>query len=184
MDKRKIRLLVLDVDGTLTDGKIYMGASGEMMKAFDIKDGCGIHDLLPTACVDWSACRLKHPNSVPLQGIIPIIITARTSKILENRCRELNIQYLYQGCRDKAAKLRVVAETFGCIPDNNGIFDEIAYMGDDIIDLPIMRLCGIKACPSDAAPEVRKISDFVARHSGGNGAVREFIEWLTAPETV
>ena len=84
----KIKLLVMDVDGTLTDGKIYMGAEGEMMKAFDVKDGYGIAHILP---------RL---------GITPVIITGRRSGIVERRCAELGITELYQGVRDKLEKLR------------------------------------------------------------------------------
>ena len=156
-----IKLLVMDVDGTLTDGKIYMSAQGELFKAFDIKDGCGIQDILPKA------------------GIIPVVITARNSAIVENRCRELSIDHCYQGCRDKAEKLKEIANQVGLSSDENGVYHEIAYMGDDIIDIPCMRICGVVGCPADAAKEVRKIAAFVAAKSGGNGAVREFIEWIT-----
>lgn len=156
----KIRLLIMDVDGTLTDGKIYMSDQGELVKAFDIKDGSGIHDLLPQA------------------GIIPAIITGRKSKIVENRCQELGISHCYQGCRDKAAKLAELAEALGIRKDERGVYPEIAYVGDDIIDLPCMRLCGIVGCPADAANEVKDIADFVSPRKGGDGAVREFIEWL------
>lgn len=155
-----IRLLVMDVDGTLTDGKVYMSADGELVKAFNIKDGCGIKDILPTV------------------GIVPVVITGRMSKIVENRCRELNVEHCYQGCRDKAAKLREVAELFGLSVDKNGIYREIAYIGDDINDLPCMRLCGLVGCTADAACKVRNIADFVSSHKGGDGAVREFIECI------
>ena len=83
-----IKYLVMDVDGTLTDGKIYMGNDGEMMKAFDIKDGCGIHDILITA------------------GITPVIITSRSSKFLENRCKKLEITNLHQGIKNKIENSR------------------------------------------------------------------------------
>lgn len=156
----KIRVLVMDVDGTLTDGKIYMSSEGELFKAFDIKDGCGIHDLLPQA------------------GIVPVIITARESKIVENRCRELGVTHFHQGCRNKVAKLVEIAEQFGLKADNNGVYQEMAYMGDDIIDLPCMRLCGVVGCPVDAVDEVKQSAQFVSSHKGGDGAVREFIEWL------
>lgn len=155
-----IKLLMMDVDGTLTDGKIYMSAQGELFKVFDIKDGCGIHDLLPKA------------------GIVPVVITARKSAIVENRCRELGIEHCYQGSRDKAAKLKEIAEQFGLSPDENGIYQEVAYAGDDIIDIPCMRLCGTVGCPADAAEEVKKIASFVSTKRGGDGAVREFIEWI------
>lgn len=157
---KAIKLLVMDIDGTLTDGKIYMSAQGELFKVFDIKDGCGIHDLLPKA------------------AILPIVITGRKSKIVENRCRELGIVHCYQGCRDKAAKLREVADKFGLIPELNGVYQEIACIGDDINDLPCMQLCGVVGCPVDAIDAVKNVADFVSCNTGGNGAVREFIEWI------
>ena len=146
----------MDVDGTLTDGKIYMGYDGEIMKGFDIKDGCGIHDIL-----------------VP-SGIIPLIITGRESKILENRCRELCIRYLYQGVQDKRNKL------IDFLSDMGFNLSEVAYIGDDINDLPCMQVVkngnGIIGCPKDAVDAVKKIASFVSKRNGGNGAVREFIE--------
>ncbi len=102
-----VKYLVMDVDGTLTDGKIYMGANGEVMKAFNIKDGCGIKDIA-----------MAH-------GIIPVIITARESEIVANRCRELGITEVYQGVRDKVGKLREITDDF----------TKEAYIGDDILEL-------------------------------------------------
>ena len=156
IDKSHIRFFVMDVDGTLTDGKIYMSDYGELFKAFDIKDGCGIHDILPK------------------YGIIPVIITARKSKILTNRCKELNITRIYQSCSDKLSKLREVTD---------GELSTVAYIGDDILDLqciePVKEAGGIVGCPADAVEAVRNIADFVSSRNGGNGAVRDFIEWLT-----
>lgn len=155
---KKIKLLIMDVDGTLTDGKIYMGNDGEMMKAFNIKDGCGIHDILLPA------------------GIIPVIITGRTSKILENRCKEIGILDLYQGIHNKTEKLHHVLEKYCCSYEN------VAYIGDDINDLSCMKLIksngGIVGCPVDSAKQVIQIADFVSTKNGGEGAVREFIESL------
>lgn len=160
LKKSDIRLLVLDVDGTLTDGKIYMGASGEMMKAFDIKDGCGIHDILPGI------------NG----GILPAIITGRESKILEQRCKELSITYLYQGVADKKEVLNQLLQSLRLE------YREVAYIGDDVNDLVCMNVVkeggGIVACPADAVEQVQEIADFVSNRRGGNGAVREFIDWL------
>lgn len=148
----------MDVDGTLTDGKIYMGANGEMMKAFDIKDGYGIHDILL-------------PN-----GIIPIIITGRCSEIVERRCKELGISEIHQGIKNKKEHLMTYCK------EHNVMLRECAYIGDDLNDLPCIRLIkenhGIVGCPADAVKEVQDITDFQSRFSGGNGAVREFIEWL------
>ena len=151
---KKIEYFVMDVDGTLTDGKIYMGENGEACKAFNVKDGYGICHLLPTI------------------GAKPIIITGRKSKILENRCRELVITELYQGVRDKTAELRRQIDDLSAV----------AYIGDDLNDLSCMQTVkahgGLVGCPSDAADAVAQMADFVSVHAGGNGAVREFIEWL------
>lgn len=161
---RRIKFFVTDVDGTLTDGKIYMGNDGEMMKAFDIKDGCGIHDILIPA------------------GITPVIITGRKSRILENRCRELGITELHQGIRDKLSKLREILERYTALDEYVYDLSNTAYIGDDINDLAVMRAVkekgGAVGCPADAAGEVMKIADFAAGRNGGSGAVREFIEWI------
>lgn len=149
-----IRILAMDVDGTLTDGKIYMGPDGEAMKAFNIKDGLGIHDLLLPA------------------GINPVIITGRKSRIVENRSRELGITEVHQGVSDKVQKLKELA----------GDLSEAAYIGDDLNDLKCMQAVkaegGLTGCPADAAAEVRGLCDFVSEFRGGEGAVRDFIEWL------
>ena len=148
----------MDVDGTLTDGKIYMGVDGEVMKAFDIKDGYGIHDLLPKA------------------GIKPVIITGRTSKIVENRCIELDIETFYQGVSDKIQKLNQFLQERG------GKLCEVAYAGDDLNDLPCMLKVkengGLIGVPANAHKEVKVHADFVSSEKGGEGAVREIIEWL------
>jgi 3-deoxy-D-manno-octulosonate 8-phosphate phosphatase (KDO 8-P phosphatase) len=154
------KILVLDIDGTLTDGKIYIGEQGEIMKAFDIKDGYAIYKLLP-----------KH-------RIKPVIITGRTSKIVENRCLELGISEIHQGCLDKGEKLKEIALNNGLVLTDYGKIQGCAYIGDDLIDLPGMLLSEIVGCPSDAAEEVRNVSNYICKKKGGNGAVREFIEWL------
>lgn len=162
--KTKIRFLVLDVDGTLTDGKIYMGQSGELFKAFDIKDGAGIRLLLPKA------------------GIEPVVITARKSAIVQNRCEELGIALLFQNEGDKLAALRRVLSEYNTANGTDYGLAQCAYMGDDTIDLACMRAVkaagGIVACPADAVEGVRRIADFVCTKNGGNGAVRECIEWM------
>ena len=156
----KIKYLVMDVDGTLTDGKIYMGNDGEAMKAFNIKDGCGIHDLLPGA------------------GIIPLIITGRNSKIVENRCKEIGIVHFFQGVSDKVAQLRAFLE------EHDSTLQEVAYAGDDINDLACMRLIkengGIVGVPSNACLQVKEVADFVSSFAGGDGAVRDFVEYLAS----
>lgn len=156
----KIKYLVMDVDGTLTDGKIYMGNSGELCKAFNIKDGCGIHDL-------------AIPNN-----ITPIIITGRKSDIVLNRCRELGIEQIYQGISEKKEKLLSITSELSTV----------AYIGDDINDLscmePIKQAGGLVGCPKDAVKAVRDLADYIAQHDGGDGAVRDFIEWILNGETV
>ncbi|MCI9078420.1 MAG: DUF386 family protein [Lachnospiraceae bacterium] len=157
-----IKFLVIDVDGTLTDGKIYMGDRGELFKAFDIKDGYGIKEILPK------------------YGIIPVIITARESRILINRCEELGITELHQGCRGKLKKLQEVLYKYS---DNEPYtLANVAYVGDDLLDLqcmvPISEAGGISACPNNAAEEVLDRADFICNRRCGEGAVREFIDWL------
>ena len=150
----------MDVDGTLTDGKIYMGTDGEMMKAFNIKDGCGIHDLLiPT-------------------GITPLIITGRNSKIVANRCKELGIEEYYQGVSDK------VAELLQFLKNKGSDLSEVAYAGDDLNDLACMRKVkengGLIGAPANACEQVKRLADFVSPNKGGDGAVRDFVEYLVA----
>ena len=147
----KIKLLVMDVDGTLTDGKIYMGENGEVMKAFNVKDGYAIAHMLPE------------------MGIIPVIITGRKSKIVENRAKEIGITELHQGVRDKLAVLKNVAEKYNASPY------EIAYIGDDINDLDCIEYCGVTACPADAVDGVKRKVTYVCKKNSGEGAVREFI---------
>jgi len=150
----RIKLLFMDVDGTLTDGKIYMGADGEVLKAFDIKDGYGIHEILPA------------------YGIVPVIITGRTSQIVKNRAKELGIQELYQGYHDKEAILLEIMKKYKCSGN------QAAYIGDDVLDLVCMKHCAVNGCPADAAEEVKKACQYICTRSGGCGAVREFIEWI------
>lgn len=157
-----IRFLIMDVDGTLTDGKVYMGNDGEVFKAFDIKDGYGIHTIL------------KENN------IIPIIITGRTSKIVSNRAEELGINTLCQGVQDKLSQIEIILREKSSADNIAYKFCNIAYIGDDLNDLPAMQKIkkenGIIGCPSDAVKEVQVIADFICTYKGGNGAVREFIE--------
>ena len=147
----KIKLLVMDVDGTLTDGKIYMGENGEVMKAFNVKDGYAIAHMLPE------------------MGIIPVIITGRKSKIVENRAKEIGITELHQGVRDKLTVLKEVAEKY------NASQNEIAYIGDDINDLECIEYCGFTACPADAVEKVKNNCQYVSVLYAGHGAVRDII---------
>ena len=156
--KADIKVLIMDVDGTLTDGKIYIGENGELMKAFNVKDGCGIHDIL-----------------IP-RGIMPIIITGRNSEIVNQRCKELDIKNVYQNVKDKTQKLNDI------ISNLNISMESVAYIGDDINDLSCMKLVkangGLIGCPANAVNAVKEIAQFISCYNGGDGAVRDFIEWL------
>ncbi|MBR1726035.1 MAG: HAD-IIIA family hydrolase [Muribaculaceae bacterium] len=154
MKHNDIRLLVMDVDGTLTDGKINMGPEGEVFKSFNIRDGYAINEMLPA------------------HGIVPAIITGRTSQIVANRAKELHITELYQGKHDKLETLLQLMDKYGCTRDN------VAYIGDDILDIVCMRQCGLVGCPADACSQVKELAHFVSSYKGGDGAVREFIEYI------
>lgn len=148
-----IKLVVLDVDGTLTDGKLYIDNFGNEMKAFDVKDGLAIS------------------QSVKL-GIKFAIITGKTSKIVERRGTELGITDIIQGSHNKIEDLEKILKKY------NITYEETAYIGDDLIDLKPMKLCKFAACPKDSVKEIIEISDFVSSKNGGNGAVREILEKL------
>lgn len=155
-----IKYLVIDVDGSLTDGKIYMGSNGEMMKAFSIKDGYAFNYIL-------------NPND-----IVPIILTARKSAIVQKRCEELGITEVHQGKLDKLAALKeIVGEENLCY---------CSYFGDDQIDLqcmkPIKDAGGVVGCPADAVQEIKGVADYICLAKAGEGALREFAEWLVKPQ--
>lgn len=150
----KVKVLFMDVDGTLTDGKIYVGCDGEIMKAFSVRDGYGIVNILPD------------------NEIIPVIITNRKSEIIINRCKELGIEYVYQECKDKKSRIIEFTDGIGLKIDRDGIIHGTAYIGDDIPDIEAMKICEYVGCPADASCEVKKKSDYVCTHIGGDGAVR------------
>ena len=160
-----IKFLVMDVDGTLTDGKIYMGVDGECLKAFDIKDGYALHTLLKE------------------NGIIPVIITARKSPMVELRCKELGVTEIHQGVMNKQGCLKSIIEKYSS-EDHQYDLSNVAYIGDDLLDLQCMNLIkeagGIAGCPSNAAKEVIAVCDFISQYKGGKGAVRDFVEYLMA----
>ena len=150
---RQVKLVIFDVDGVLTDGGIYIGPQGELFKAFNAKDGLGVS--------------LWHKA-----GGKTAIITGRTSEQLSCRAQELGISRVWQGQRDKRAAYRELKEAFGLADE------EIAYIGDDLIDLPVMLQVGFTGAPADASPEVRRIASVVSGLPGGHGAVREVLEFL------
>ncbi|WP_300389879.1 HAD-IIIA family hydrolase [Fusobacterium sp.] len=146
-----IKLIILDVDGTLTDGKLYMDDKDNYLKAFDVKDGFAI--------VQW----------IKLGGIVAII-TGKSSEIVRRRKEELGIQELAQGVSNKVVELNKLIEKYGITKE------EIAYIGDDINDLGVMKEVGFSACPKDAVSEVLERVDYISSKNGGNGAVREIFE--------
>lgn len=158
-----VKILCMDVDGTLTDGRIYMGSEGEQFKAFDVKDGYGICHVLPE------------------MGIIPVIITGRRSGSLAKRGVELGVIDVYQGVSDKESCLEGVLRSKGL-----SLFD-VAYIGDDLNDLACMDLVvaggGVVGCPCDADPLVCAKAHFVSSRPGGRGAVREFIDWIAMSQS-
>jgi 3-deoxy-D-manno-octulosonate 8-phosphate phosphatase (KDO 8-P phosphatase) len=147
----RVRLLLLDVDGVLTDGRLYYGPDGEALKAFDVKDGHGI---------------------VLLRDHVQLgVISGRPGRTSEARLRELRFEHLVFGRRDKLEGYAQLAHLG--VPDA-----EVAYMGDDVNDLPLLGRVGLAACPSDAHEEVRAAAHFVARSPGGRGAVRELCDLI------
>ena len=148
-----VKLLVIDVDGTLTDGVVYIGNTGELCKGFYVRDGLGIMRAIKN-------------------GVKPIILTSRESGIVTVRAGELGIEEVYLHVPDK----REFLERY--LKDNGYGSEDIAYMADDINDYEAIQLAGLRGCPSDAVPEMKNICNFVSRFEGGRGAVREFCDFI------
>ncbi|MHB9131060.1 MAG: KdsC family phosphatase [Armatimonadota bacterium] len=147
-----IKLLACDVDGVLTDGTICYGSGNLELKSFNIKDGLGIK------LAGWS--------DLPV-----IFITRRSSDPVARRAAELGAQVL-QGAQDKEASLRMVAAS------RNLLVEEIAFVGDDLNDLPALRIAGLPIAVADAVPEVLEIAQYVTKSGGGKGAIREVVEYI------
>jgi 3-deoxy-D-manno-octulosonate 8-phosphate phosphatase (KDO 8-P phosphatase) len=150
---KKIKLLLLDVDGVLTDGRIILDSRGNELKAFHVRDGLGIKLAQRT-------------------GIMVGIITGRRSDVVELRARELGIQEVHQGALEKITVYDALLEKYQLRDD------EVAYMGDDIVDLDIFHRVGIAVAVADSDPAIKSHVDLVTKTSGGRGAVREFINIL------
>jgi 3-deoxy-D-manno-octulosonate 8-phosphate phosphatase (KDO 8-P phosphatase) len=147
----RVRLVLLDVDGVLTDGRLWYGPEGEALKAFDVRDGHGV--VLLRDQVDFG------------------VVSGRTGRTSEARLRDLRFKHLVFGERDKLEGYARLAHLG--IPDA-----EVAYMGDDVNDVPLLRKVGLSACPADAHPDVMAAVHFVARSPGGRGAVRELCDLI------
>ncbi|HZV70967.1 MAG TPA: HAD hydrolase family protein [Saprospiraceae bacterium] len=148
----RIKMLVLDVDGTLTDGGVYIDANGVQSKKFNIRDGMGITLLEETGVV------------------VGIISHSRSQTILDERARMLGIQYVYSG---KESKLEVLNKWMDELSFTS---EQIAYIGDDVNDIELLETAGLSACPSDAHFKVLQVVDIVLQREGGKGCVREFID--------
>jgi 3-deoxy-D-manno-octulosonate 8-phosphate phosphatase (KDO 8-P phosphatase) len=148
-----IRLLLMDVDGTMSDGRLHYNTEWVESKSFDVKDGFGI----------WM---------IQSVGIKVGIVTGRESRIVTERARELNIEIVYQGRHYKDEVLNDIQNNYD-LQD-----DEVAYIGDDLFDLPLLKRAGFAAAPADAHPEVKDFVDFVSQYDGGRGAVREVCELI------
>ncbi|MEF3694513.1 MAG: HAD-IIIA family hydrolase [Candidatus Cloacimonadota bacterium] len=149
----RISLLIFDCDGVLTDGRIIYDSTGLELKNFDAHDGMGFLILRQTE-------------------IKTAVITGRSSELLARRCRDLKINYVYQGIANKLEKTEELLKELGLG------WDAVAYMGDDWNDIPTMNKAAFSAAPSDALEEIRNLADFVTAASGGRGAVREFIRHI------
>ena len=149
-----IELIVLDVDGTLTDGKIIYTSNGDELKNFDVKDGLAI--------TTWT----KH------LGKKAAIITGRTSKLVEKRAQDLGITHLYQGIHNKDEVLEKI------LKEENLTWKQTATIGDDLNDLKMSKKAGISFAPNDAAAYIKDNVNIICKKNGGNGAVREMVEFI------
>ena len=152
-DFATIKLLLLDVDGVMTDGRITYDNVGDELKSFDVKDGHGLK-LLQRA------------------GIKIGIITGRQSAVVARRAAELGIELVYQGAKDKLVPFNEILEKLRISPE------EVAYVGDDVVDLPVMRRVGFAITVADAVEDVKPFADLVTTRDGGRGAVREVCDFL------
>ncbi|OON39274.1 3-deoxy-D-manno-octulosonate 8-phosphate phosphatase [Izhakiella australiensis] len=150
---RAIKLLICDVDGVMSDGVIYQGNNGEELKAFNVRDGYGVRCLLTS-------------------GIEVAIITGRKAKLLEDRCATLGITHLYQGQSDKLLAFAELVDKLSLAPE------QIAYIGDDLIDWPVMARVGLSVTVADAHPALLPRADYTTRIAGGRGAVREICDLI------
>lgn len=150
---KKIKLLVLDVDGVLTDGSLFYSKDGELLKRFNVRDGQGI--------------KLAQAYNLEIA-----IVSARETEIVKNRFTELGVKHIYQHCYDKSKKIKELASELKIS------IEEIAYIGDDILDIPPLEIVGLPICPKDAHPSAMSKAKLVTEASGGAGCVREIIDLI------
>jgi 3-deoxy-D-manno-octulosonate 8-phosphate phosphatase (KDO 8-P phosphatase) len=150
---KKIRILILDVDGVMTDGSIILDNDGNEYKRFHVRDGHGVRMLLRA-------------------GIRGAIITGRRSEVVERRARELGISEVHQGVLDKLKVYEQILNKYGYKDE------EVAFMGDDIVDSEILKRVGLSAVPADAEAGAKRWASFVSSRNGGRGAVRELVNLI------
>ena len=157
---KQIKLLILDVDGVLTNNSVYIGSDGNEFKGFNIQDGFGIHLLQAKAKVKVA------------------LLSGKYSKSTEFRAKELDIEMVYNGYTDKAQVLEEIKLKTALD------YSEMAYMGDDFADIPVLRKTGVAITVKNARPEVKKICQYVTKDSGGDGAVREVIDLILKAKNI
>lgn len=150
----KIKLLLTDVDGVLTDNGVYYGESGEVLKRFSIRDGMGVERLRKLCGIDTG------------------IVTGEVSPSVARRAERLQITQLHMGVKDKPGRLEEILRAGGWS------LEEVAFIGDDVNDLEVLQRVGLSACPGNAMPAVREIVHYQCAAHGGDGAFREFAEWI------
>lgn len=150
---QKIKLFVIDVDGTMTDGGIYYDENGNELKKFCTKDAVGFF-------------------AIHIFGAKTMILTGRESKATERRMNELKIDFLFQNIKNKAEFIKKFAK------DNQIDLNQIVYIGDDLNDLKAMKIVGYVGCPLDSCNEVKKVSSYISEKKGGHGAVRDIVEYI------
>ena len=150
---RKIKLVLTDVDGVLTDGGRYYSEKGEIVKRFHVRDGMGINILLRN-------------------GIKTAIVTKENSKIVKKWAKEMNVSKTYSGIKIKEKELEKICKFY------NILSSEIAFIGDDVNDIELMKKVGFSVTPSDGVFQAKKIANYICKNSGGNGALREMIDLI------
>ena len=155
--KSKVRLFAMDVDGVLTDGGMYYSEQGEVLKKFNTRDGMGIEVLRE-------------------KGIILVLITQEESKIVLKRAEKLKVEEVYIGVKDKLQVIKELAQKYGLT------LDDVAYIGDDVNDLAVLKEVGVSFAPSDATPEVQQVVHHVLSRKGGEGVVREAVQLILDDE--
>lgn len=150
---KKIKIVLTDVDGVLTDGGMYYSEIGDSMKRFHVRDGMGVNILLRN-------------------GISTIIITKEKTKFVKNWAKRMNVTRLYDGITKKEDMIKAICDEFDTKPDN------LAYIGDDVNDIKIMKSVGFAASPNDAMQQVKEMSDYVCNLNGGQGVLREVADLI------